>query len=118
MAKATVSRVFDATDTTKGVSVRVQPGEKPQTLPVWVIEAGEAVGAAVRRDRDAQNDLAVFAHALRERGIGRRRVAQVIAIAARLADRFACPGGGGRLAFGRFGDRGCGCRDGAGGCFE
>ena len=50
MAKATVSRAFDATDTTKGVSMRVQPDEKPQTLPVWVIEAGEAVGAAVRVD--------------------------------------------------------------------
>lgn len=48
MAKATVSRVFDATDTTKGVSMRVYPDEKPQTLPAWVIEAGVAVGAAMR----------------------------------------------------------------------
>lgn len=50
MAKANVSRAFDATDTTKGVSIRVQPGEKPQTLPSWVIAAGVAVGAATRAD--------------------------------------------------------------------
>lgn len=58
MAKATVSRTFDATDTTKGVSVRVQPGEKPQTLPVWVIEAGEAVGAATRVDTPSNEPAA------------------------------------------------------------
>ena len=40
--------VLDGDDLVR--AVRVQPGEKPQTLPVWVIEAGEAVGAAVRVD--------------------------------------------------------------------
>lgn len=37
MAKAIFHRMFDATDTTKGVSIRVQPSEKPQSFPQWVI---------------------------------------------------------------------------------
>lgn len=58
MAKAIVSRSFNATDAKKGVSIRVQPGEKPQTLPVWVIGAGEAVGAAQRVDTPSNRPAA------------------------------------------------------------
>lgn len=48
MAKAVFHRRFDATDTKKGVSIRVEPLDTPQTLPEWVIAKAEAAGAATR----------------------------------------------------------------------
>ena len=53
MAKAMVSRRFDATDVKKGVSRRIEPSDKPQTLPAWVVDAGVAAGAAERVDSNA-----------------------------------------------------------------
>lgn len=53
MAKAVFHRRFDATDTTKGVSIRVNPAEAPQTLPEWVIAKAEAAGAATRPTKPA-----------------------------------------------------------------
>lgn len=50
MAKAIVHRQFDATDLTKGTSMRINPHDDPKNYPAWVIAAGEAVGAAVRVD--------------------------------------------------------------------
>lgn len=37
MAKAVFTRLFNATDTKKGVSFRILPSEKPQSFPQWVI---------------------------------------------------------------------------------
>jgi len=48
MAKAIVTRRFDATDVKKGVSRRVEPSDQPQTLPAWVVDVGVAAGAAER----------------------------------------------------------------------
>lgn len=48
MAKAVFTRRFDATDTKKGVSIRVHPSEESQTFPEWVIAKAEAAGAATR----------------------------------------------------------------------
>lgn len=48
MAKAVFNRRFDATDTKRGVSIRVEPGAAPQTLPEWVISRAEKAGAATR----------------------------------------------------------------------
>ena len=48
MAKAIVTRRFDATDAKKGVSRRIEPSPKPQTLPAWVAEIGVRVGSAER----------------------------------------------------------------------
>lgn len=48
MAKAVFSRRFDATDTKKGVSIRVEPSEEPQTFPEWVIAGAEKAGVATR----------------------------------------------------------------------
>lgn len=48
MAKAIFNRRFDATDTKKGVSIRVHPSDEAQTFPEWVIARAEAAGAAVR----------------------------------------------------------------------
>lgn len=50
MAKAIVNKVHNATDTTKGVSVRLRPDPEPQTLPVWVIDSAVNAGAATRVD--------------------------------------------------------------------
>lgn len=49
MAKAVSHRRFDATDTKKGVSIRVQPSDAPQSYPEWVIAKAEAAGAATRQ---------------------------------------------------------------------
>lgn len=46
MAKAIFHRLFNATDTTIGVSIRVQPSEKPQSFPQWVITKAVEAGAA------------------------------------------------------------------------
>lgn len=48
MAKAVFSRRFDATDTKKGISIRVNALEDPQTQPEWVIAKAVEAGAAVR----------------------------------------------------------------------
>lgn len=48
MAKAIFHRLFDATDASKGVSVRVQPSDAPQSYPEWIIAAAEEAGAATR----------------------------------------------------------------------
>lgn len=53
MAKAIVTRRFDATDVRKGLSRRIQPSPKPQTLPAWVVDIGVSVGAAERVDTNA-----------------------------------------------------------------
>lgn len=50
MAKAIVNKVHNATDTTKGVSIRLLPDPEPQTLPVWVIDSAVKAGAATRVD--------------------------------------------------------------------
>lgn len=48
MAKAVFHRRFDATDTKKGVSIRIDPMGRPQSFPEWVIVKAEAAGAATR----------------------------------------------------------------------
>ncbi len=48
MAKAIFHRRFNATDTKKGVSIRIEPMGSPQTFPEWVIAKAEAAGAATR----------------------------------------------------------------------
>ena len=48
MAKAIFHRRFDATDTKKGVSIRIEPMAPPQSFPEWVIAKAEAAGAAKR----------------------------------------------------------------------
>jgi len=48
MAKAVFHRRFDATDATKGVSIRIEPKDTPQSFPEWVIAKAEAAGAATR----------------------------------------------------------------------
>ena len=48
MAKAIFHRRFDATDTKKGVSIRIEPVGKPQSFPEWVIAKAELAGAATR----------------------------------------------------------------------
>lgn len=50
MAKAKVTRRFFATDMEKGVSVLMEPGEEPQTFPVWAIAQAQQAGAATRVD--------------------------------------------------------------------
>lgn len=61
MTKAIVSRQFNASNPKKGVSIRVEASAEPQTLPVWVIEAGEAAGAATRVDADPETKPAAKA---------------------------------------------------------
>lgn len=48
MARAIFYRRFDATDTKKGVSIRIEPMGTPQTFPEWVIAKAEVAGAATR----------------------------------------------------------------------
>lgn len=48
MAKAIFNRRFDATDSKKGVSIRVEASDTPQTFPEWVIAKAEVAGAADR----------------------------------------------------------------------
>ncbi|GEK71341.1 hypothetical protein [Paracoccus denitrificans] len=57
MAKAIFHRRFDATDTTKGVSIRIEPMEKPQSYPEWVIAKAVAAGAATRAQRKTEPAL-------------------------------------------------------------
>ena len=51
MAKAIFHRLFNATDTTKGVSIRIQPSPQPQTFPRWVIAKAIEAGAATPYDQ-------------------------------------------------------------------
>ena len=46
MAKAIVTKVHNATDISKGVSIRLLPDPEPQTHPAWVIESAVEAGAA------------------------------------------------------------------------
>lgn len=48
MAKAVFHRRFNATDTKKGVSIRIEMMGKPQSFPEWVIAKAETAGAATR----------------------------------------------------------------------
>lgn len=48
MAKAIFNRRFDASDPRKGVSIRVQASDTPQSFPEWVIAKAERAGAAKR----------------------------------------------------------------------
>ena len=50
MAKAIVTKVHNATDISKGVSIRLLPDPKPQTYPAWVFESAVEAGAATRVD--------------------------------------------------------------------
>lgn len=50
MAKAIINKVHNATDISKGISIRLLPDPEPQTLPVWVIESAVEAGAATRVD--------------------------------------------------------------------
>lgn len=53
MAKATFHRRFDATDTKRGVSVRIEPTDGPKTFPAWVIDRAVEAGAATREEPKA-----------------------------------------------------------------
>lgn len=53
MAKITVQRRFNATDLTKGVSMRIDPHDDARSYPEWVIAAGEAAGAVTRDEKTA-----------------------------------------------------------------
>lgn len=53
MAKATFHRRFDATDTKKGVSLRIEPTEGPKIFPAWVIDQAVEAGAATREESKA-----------------------------------------------------------------
>lgn len=48
MAKAIFNKRFDATDTTKGVSMRIHPDPEPQSIPAWAIDLAVEAGAATR----------------------------------------------------------------------
>lgn len=58
MAKAVFHRRFDATDTRKGISIRVQPAPEPQNYPEWVIAKAEKAGAATRITNQTAADAA------------------------------------------------------------
>ena len=53
MAKAVFHRRFNATDTTKGVSIRIQPTDGPKTFPRWMIDLAVKAGAATREEPKA-----------------------------------------------------------------
>ena len=53
MAKATFHRRFNATDTTKGVSLKIEPTDGPKTFPAWVIDLAVEAGAATREETNA-----------------------------------------------------------------
>lgn len=48
MAKAVFSRRFDASDTKKGISIRVEASDEAQPHPEWVVKQAEEAGAAKR----------------------------------------------------------------------
>ena len=53
MAKATFHRRFDATDTKRGVSIRIQPTDGPKIFPAWIIDLAVKAGAATREEPKA-----------------------------------------------------------------
>lgn len=53
MAKATFHRRFDATDTNRGVSKRIEPTDGPKTFPAWIIDLAVKAGAATREEPKA-----------------------------------------------------------------
>ena len=53
MAKATFHRRFNATDTTKGVSLKIEPTDSPKTFPAWMIDLAVKAGAATRDEPKA-----------------------------------------------------------------
>lgn len=53
MAKAVFHRRFDATDTKKGISIRIQPSSEAQEFPAWVIDKAVKAGVATREERKA-----------------------------------------------------------------
>ena len=53
MAKATFHRRFDATDTKRGVSKRIEPTDSPKTFPAWIIDLAVKAGAATREEPKA-----------------------------------------------------------------
>ena len=53
MAKATFHRRFNATDTTKGVSLKIEPTDGPKTFPAWIIDLAVKAGAATRDEPKA-----------------------------------------------------------------
>ena len=53
MAKATFHRRFDATDTKRGVSRRIEPTDGPKTFPAWIIDLAVKAGAATREEPKA-----------------------------------------------------------------
>ena len=53
MAKATFHRRFDATDTKRGVSKRIEPTDGPKTFPAWIIDLAVKAGAATREEPKA-----------------------------------------------------------------
>lgn len=62
MAKAIFTRRFDATDTTKGVSIRIEASDRPQTFPAWVIDRAVEAGAATRVPRKRSTRTATGDH--------------------------------------------------------
>ena len=53
MAKATFHRRFNATDTKKGVSLKIEPTDGPKTFPAWIIDLAVKAGAATREEPKA-----------------------------------------------------------------
>ena len=53
MAKAKFHRRFDATDTKRGVSIRIQPTDGPKTFQAWIIDLAVKAGAATREEPKA-----------------------------------------------------------------
>ena len=53
MAKSTFHRRFDATDTKRGVSKRIEPTDGPKTFPAWIIDLAVKAGAATREEPKA-----------------------------------------------------------------
>lgn len=51
MAKAIFNRRFDATDTTRGVSIRIEASPEPQDFPKWAIDLAVEKGAAELIDK-------------------------------------------------------------------
>ena len=53
MAKATFHRRINATDTKKGVSLKIEPTDGPKTFPAWIIDLAVKAGAATREEPKA-----------------------------------------------------------------
>ena len=53
MAKAVFHRRFNATDTKRGVSLKIEPTDGPKTFPAWIIDLAVKAGAATREEPKA-----------------------------------------------------------------